>query len=905
MDDESIQNISRKSKASVEKRQSHSTVSDDKSFQKISKSNLSIEDGSVEIFSEHDHSNVETQVEPKPFSYIEMLDVPRYLPEPLTITTDYLKMICNELGLIKLYWPNLTEVTFEDRSNFPENYLRNTDKEKCLLLYAENFRRQFCHKFPNRKPLFLACDNECGVQKLVCTTLRPTTLPYSEISTWENCAKFVADHIRYETLDEPILIPKRLYSPHTIFLRQSGQSFEIATCLCSLLIGLGYDAYVISGYAIKDVTERIMCRVDCPFEPYKEEVSEVQVVVEDQKYKITNKKEIQSKFILMMEQREKDKIKELEERHAEMERERTLEEEKRPFDELEGQRVHAWILLASGCRNVPENLFIEPSTGISHPLNSDLYCGIESIWNHENYWVNLQDCSQGLGNLSYDLTDTEKWEHLLVGEPLRWRKHKVAEIGEDEEVEDFWDEKHLDMPYYWSMKINIPHDVLQKRFPLGAKVTQYKRTVVEEYAPYVCEDGEVQKIVRYKDFACTDIELIEEKFENRHDKLIQAILNSKTNLVVEYFAPGREDSVIKHIYFKNEDNPEAERTIFFNSKARFDGLSKIEIAPNVCTEHYSDRDDKLYYRQVIYDKKKDGKKEAEQGTSRRPILKIIQKFLRDEQKLPYDDVAVREFNIRDREIHLKYHYGKDNVTASTRTFIKPPISEMGEGMTFRPELTYGYQAQIGAKPPRQLQLFLLLEQQIKDEKEVIELIRDFENQISEFLLLRAHEMAFSALDVSIYNREQNQEYRTGMLEQEDKQRMYKEKEVEEEIDYLSPYLARLGSRSSLTYQEALDIKYACLDDYKALLVKRANDIQHQFDKMTSKVEDMQNWYTQNHDNLSPEEEAQYFQEVNDILFYLRTLEFRLQRHKDLSYTRYQFMLYYVTRHPMLDVLEEN
>lgn len=72
--------------------------------------------------------------------------------------------------------------------------------------------------------------------------------------------------------------------------------------------------------------------------------------------------------------------------------------------------------------------------------------------------VNLQDCSHGLGELSYKLTDVEKWEHLLVGEPLKWREHKAVEIGEDEEVEDFWDEKHLDMPYPWSMKINIPHE---------------------------------------------------------------------------------------------------------------------------------------------------------------------------------------------------------------------------------------------------------------------------------------------------------------------------------------------------------------------------------------------------------------------------------------------------------------
>lgn len=102
--------------------------------------------------------------EPQPFSFIAMLDQPRELQEPMDITADYLKVIGQELGLIKLCWPELSDVAFEDRTNFPDSYLKNSCKEKLLLLYAENFRRQFCCKFPNRKPLFLACDNECGLQ---------------------------------------------------------------------------------------------------------------------------------------------------------------------------------------------------------------------------------------------------------------------------------------------------------------------------------------------------------------------------------------------------------------------------------------------------------------------------------------------------------------------------------------------------------------------------------------------------------------------------------------------------------------------------------------------------------------------------------------------------------------------
>ncbi|XP_066157618.1 dynein regulatory complex subunit 7 [Euwallacea fornicatus] len=841
-----------------------------------------------------------------PFSYIEILDTSlKELREPAEITLGHLKIIAEELGLIKLCWPDLADVTFEDRSNFPETYLRNSDKEKLLLLYTENFRRQICFKFPDRKPLFLACDNECGIQKMVCTTIRPTTLPYSQISTWAKSSKFVANHVKFEPLQESVLIPRHLHSPHTTILRQSGHSFEIATVLCSILIGAGYDAYVVSGYAIKDVTEKIMCRIDCPIPMIKDKKEEEEVVEEDQKYKITPTKDMQSKFLTMMKQRELDKIQAGKEKFAEIERQKVLEEEKRPPDDLKGQRVHAWIFLAAGVKEITKSFFIEPGTGMPHKVTSDLYCGIESIWNNENYWVNLQECSHDLGALSYDLTDTEKWEHLLIKKPLGFRhKLKVVEIGEEEEENDaFWDEKHLDMPYPWSLRISIPHDVFERCFSDGFMVTQYKKTLVEEYAPYVCHDGLIEKIVRYSDFACTAVESVEEKFKNRHDKLYRSVFNAKTNLQTEYFRAGREDSVLKHVYYKNKNSLDAKRTIFLDSKTRFDGLSKIEILDHICSEYYSDRDDKLSFRQIIYDQTKpstEGTKAT--STSRRPIFKIVQKFQRNEKISPHKDISIREFNIRGRKIALQYQYGKDNVTASTRTFIKPSLTEMNEGVVFSPKLTHSYQAEIDAKPLRQLQLYLLLQQQLKDDEEVIVSVRDFENQISDFLLLRAHEMAFSKLSVDVYDREHNKEFRNGMLVQEEMQRICKEKEMEKEIDYLSPYLARTGNPSSLTFQEALDMKQACLEEFKVMLMNRALNTQQQFERMSSKIEDLQAWYMQRHANLTTDEEVRYFEELNEMIFCLRTLEIRLLRYKELSYSKYEAMLHYVNNHSMLDVL---
>ena len=55
-----------------------------------------------------------------------------------------------------------------------------------------------------------------------------------------------------------------LASPYTIIRRQRGNSFDYATLLCSLLLGAGYDAYVVSGYASREICNMDQSREICP-----------------------------------------------------------------------------------------------------------------------------------------------------------------------------------------------------------------------------------------------------------------------------------------------------------------------------------------------------------------------------------------------------------------------------------------------------------------------------------------------------------------------------------------------------------------------------------------------------------------------------------------------------------------
>lgn len=60
---------------------------------------------------------------------------------------------------------------------FPSSYKENTPQENQLLEMAENFRCQYVHLHPERKPLLLCPLNECGTKVLVHIGAK-TTLQY-------------------------------------------------------------------------------------------------------------------------------------------------------------------------------------------------------------------------------------------------------------------------------------------------------------------------------------------------------------------------------------------------------------------------------------------------------------------------------------------------------------------------------------------------------------------------------------------------------------------------------------------------------------------------------------------------------------------------------------------------------
>ena len=63
-----------------------------------------------------------------------------------------------------------------------------------------------------------------------------------------------------------------MLSPTTVMSHQKGNCFEYSTLLVSLLIAAGYDAYVVSGYAVRETCYMDESRETCPLLKSKTEV---------------------------------------------------------------------------------------------------------------------------------------------------------------------------------------------------------------------------------------------------------------------------------------------------------------------------------------------------------------------------------------------------------------------------------------------------------------------------------------------------------------------------------------------------------------------------------------------------------------------------------------------------------
>jgi hypothetical protein len=285
----------------------------------------------------------------------------------------------------------LTRIEALDIGALPHSYKSNSTKEELALEYVENFRRQYVGIFPNRAPLFLFPKNECGIRKLICSTLRPTQLPYKELYDIRSCSQFVAGFINFEPLADPYIVPKIMPSPTMILDTQVADSFGFACVLASFLIGSGYDAYVVSGYAPQWMTLRDEARQICPLleddilkssdGSDNNEKGSPRSGNRASKNSNSNKFGDKAAYDLAPHGIPKSQFMEMLETKAKEEEEAANRRKKQEGElielydddgktntvEIDGKKlVHAWVMIAPGKRGITDSLFVESKCYIIH-----------------------------------------------------------------------------------------------------------------------------------------------------------------------------------------------------------------------------------------------------------------------------------------------------------------------------------------------------------------------------------------------------------------------------------------------------------------------------------------------------------------------------------------------------------
>ncbi|XP_061695553.1 dynein regulatory complex subunit 7 [Syngnathoides biaculeatus] len=768
----------------------------------------------------------------------------------------------------------------------PESYRRNSVEEVRLLAIADNFQRQYRLLCPERKPLLLCPINECGVQKFVSTTLRPTMTSYPELLNWEGCASFVADFLTMNPLEPPVELPKFLFSATSVLRSQTATCFEYAAVLCSLLLGANYDAYCVSGYASKEMCLLDQRLQDCP-------VLEAQVkaaasnVPADGEQAMRFQREPKSRFLTQQAKKKQEE--------AEAKAKQQEEVPQPPVDPLRGLRIHCWVLVLAGCRSIQEDFFIDPPTGRSYSTAYEDFLGVESVWNNLNYYVNMQDCKDGCSDLVYDLHDIKLWEPVLFGvtskrqlsiDLLKRKEMKMMGMSWEEEEEE--EERVFEMPRSWVTSISISKQDLETRWPGGWKLTRYMKAELEMFAHHLRLDGLVTRLSTYKDLDCTELVTVKEWYQDRNDHLREREIDKVTGITTERFTPGRHFHLLFH-RFTSTPTDGAEHEMEF-SGARVDGLVRRVDTPEEMTESFKGREDFLYYRRVLFDRSIHSPEETfEMDARERPLLKVLELFHRNPRKDANEDVAERVFVASQRRIEVKYHLEEHRFVPCMRTFIKPREAngQQNRAEDFTADLVSGFHVDPAQKPLHTLALYDLLSELVKAEKDVALQIKNSKKEVRDIVACRAQEEADILLHFSPWTAAGAIKARSV---QEEMERVAAEEQQwlqDKERDFLAPFLFRLSNSEIANADDAQQLYDDSLMEFRQQMIAQVQLIQDRHDQAIQALEKKQEHNQENQHKMSHQEEKEYQAYCAQHTFQIHIAQKRLSMHMRSAAQRYR------------------
>ena len=555
-----------------------------------------------------------------------------------------------------------------------------------MLEHVLEYARQFKIIYDPTRELLLAPQNECGKNKFICTTIRPTKLPFTQLYNYQDCAKFVSNYLEYEELAVPDQLPEVIPSPANVLDEwQTGDCFDFAIVLCSLLIGVGYNAYVVYGTAPKEITTKDESDMICPFPTGFNDLMEN----EDHHYDADEEQMIErvppepdpirDGFNVETKQPHKSDwdVEQTNRAEAELQMKKmaaiTIDDDEKdyePSDKYGKTRIHAWVLILRPDREMNEDIFIEPTTGRTYQLDNSPYHSIEAIFNHKNFYINL-DPTLDLNELlpmEFKSDSTGLWEYVML-EPGNKKEgdDDQEEENEDEDEDDGeLEEEPLDMPPPWSPKLFVNKDKFNDMCPNGEKTVFYRKCKVEIFSECRQVDGLVKRITLYKDYKRLITEEIRSYFACRKDKLVIRRRFPYEFKLIEHY-----ESSLQYNHWKKMIRIDGRyRKLYFYHHRQKDGLILREEffdQKNKIIEEYKNRPDKLVYRSVTFSPNSEILQSAiklpENNYGKNVLInKMTQKFELDPDLPAANQIKKTEFNIKRNQVYIDYHYEEGKIT---------------------------------------------------------------------------------------------------------------------------------------------------------------------------------------------------------------------------------------------------
>ena len=718
-------------------------------------------------------------------------------------------------------------------------------------------------------------------------------------------------------VEYPVRAPKQYVSPGTLLKWQSGDSFDFSLMTCSFLLGAGYDAYCVYGYAPKFVCVRDQSRLECPAIHAKAAAEAAAAAAaasskkaqKKNKYRFKRPKIGHSNFLQTQAQKEKER------EQAKIDAELKLLEEDpvpEPADPLEHQRVHCWILITPKKRtDVDGFTFIEATTGRFYTAKDCPYLSVECIWNHENYWVNLQDQTKPMSDMDWDMSNENKWASVFdttedkAEHKMNMEETQDLEMADEDQLDDGEPkqeqitEEKLDLPPSWVELIEIPQSVFNQQFgeKRQEKVVLYSKAKHEMFPQHLHKEGLTSRVTVYEDEDYTIPIEVREELYARDDKLVRRLRYPLEGRCVEDFDPGRPRKLIKLEQIMGKSHK-----MVFNSFARLDGLvERSEQFGKEMVEKFEGRDDRLIYRQVTVMSEESS--ESSQtftlpgGTVGEFLVdKMVQKFSKDPAVQAEKQVQKRVFHMFPKENQriIEYmHYGENRILQQSNVYNKSQLSAAAVGMGSAQPATdslfgkSGEDAFAANGPSKDFTKVL------KIERECYNAVRDAKKETERILKARQEEESNILLVKNVFEtiRDKDHESDKQTIKDDDE-------EVSEKSDYLTPFMRPGRGSGPLDKDEAKKVNDACLNALKMRLVERANIIQRRIDQKYEDLTKRQAAFQRSRDAREGMD-ATYEEFCQTTMFKIQILEHRFRKHDETAMEKYEELINRLKADPRL------